>query len=116
MWIFTSKGFVSCVRHDAKPGIILVRARSEEHLKEFIGKAHADKYFTLANCDYNHRAELAEWEFNERLIQQTKAIQYPDFKGSIPSEAPAYRAACSAVWHVMNDYKLGFFDGPLYGE
>lgn len=116
MWIFTSKGFVSCVRHKSKPGIVLVRARTEEHLKEFVGKEHESKCFTIQIGDYLHRAELAEWEFNERLIQHTKAMQYPNFKGSIPAGDRAYYSACSAVWHIMHDYANGAFNGPSYDE
>lgn len=115
MWIFTSGGFVSCVRHRTKQ-CILVRARTEAHLKEFVGPQHESKCFKIEFGDYAHRAELTEHEFNQRLIQQTREIQYPNFKGSIAPEDADYYAACSAVWHIMHDYANGAFNGPSYDE
>lgn len=118
MWIFTSRGFVSCVQHKDDPSKILIRARSKEHVLAFIGYDKESRYFHLENCDYNHRAELTRDEFTERLIEHVNRISYPDFKGSIPKGA-AYRSyyhACHDVWKVMDDFKHGQYEpGELNG-
>ncbi|AFT79049.1 hypothetical protein AMBLS11_12380 [Alteromonas macleodii str. 'Black Sea 11'] len=112
MWIFTSKGMVSCVRHRDVPSAILVRARSKDHLLHFVGPELADRYFHLQNCDYQHRAVIQELAFKQRLIEHADEIQYPDFKGSIPkaTEYTAYHQACHNVWSVMNDFGNGLYE------
>lgn len=105
MWIFASKGFVSVVRHREKPGILLVRARKMDDLKEFVGAKHHDKCFSIQHGDYAHRAELSEEEFVERMTQQIREIRYPNFKNSISSAS--YHRACSSVWKTMFDYGRG---------
>lgn len=114
MWIFTSNGMVSCVRHREKTSTILIRGRAKQHVLEFIGESNKQAYFHLGFCDYNHRAELNEIEFRKRLLKAAENITYPDFKGSIPNEpeSHSYKRACSEVWHCMNDFKLGKYDTP----
>lgn len=120
MWIFTSTGMVSCVRHTRKANTILVRARARDHVLNFIGPDSVDQYFYLDNCDYNHRAEISVPVFIDRLMIAANNITYPDFKGSIPKtlQHAAYYKACHDVWHCMNDFKFGRYDPkpqvPLY--
>ncbi|QPG06549.1 hypothetical protein IT774_05090 [Salinimonas marina] len=120
MWIFTSKGMVSCVRHNKKPSTILVRARQKDHILEFIGVNNEHAYFFLDRCDYNHRAEIHEIEFKRLVLLQIDRIQYPDFKGSIPKDPSfnGYRLACGEVWQTMNDFKFGYYEpsARIYSE
>lgn len=112
MWIFTSKGMVSCVKHSKKAYTILVRARAKEHIEAFIEPLtkeghYLNGYFYLADCDYNHRIEISSADFSYLVHMHIEQINYPDFKGSIPKgiEFTTYSLACHDVWAVMNRFK-----------
>lgn len=103
MWVFTKSGFVSCVKHRDKPDTILVRARLREQLEAFIGPNNAANIYEDDRADYPIRVDLGLVEFKYLLLEQVDAIDYPNFKSSIPhtDEGRRYCSACHNVWFAM---------------
>ena len=88
MWIFTSGGFVSIVENYNQPGFPLVRARKEEHLREFLSAqgqldTTAHEISETPGRDYRWRASVSAQELEETSLLNVRAITYTKFKDSI---------------------------------
>jgi hypothetical protein len=103
MWIYTSKGMLSIVQHNAKPDHVLVRARTQDHITHFLAPNTDITYFWIADADYKFRALVTKSDLQKLVIHHLSDITYFDFKGSIPKSDPDYSSACLAGWHAMND-------------
>jgi hypothetical protein len=105
MWIYTSTGMVSIVQHNKKQNVLLVRARTEQHLNEFITTIPeiTPAPFYLVDADYKHRAEINKIEVQRLVIKQLERIDYFDFKGSIETTMHDYYSACYTAWSAMNE-------------
>ena len=114
MWIFTSGGFVSIVENYNQPGFLLVRARKEEHLREFLSAqgqldAAAHQISETPGRDYRWRASVSAQELEEIFLLNVRAITYTNFKNSIRNGE--YRHVASDVWTAAGSMQEG---GP-YG-
>jgi len=109
MWVFTSKGFISAVRHRNKPDDFMIRARRQEHLKAlFPGK----QVTQLNNADYKYRVTVSDGDFKEMMLGEINALTYDNFKKSIPDAE--YHDACSDVWQVMHRLQPGSYMPALF--
>ena len=52
MWIFTSRGFLSVVRHTEKSEVLIVRSRFRGHIERIFFKARVEEDATR---DYRYR-------------------------------------------------------------
>ena len=114
MWIFTSGGFVSIVENYNQPGFLLVRARKEEHLREFLSAqgqldTTAHEISETPGRDYRWRASVSAQKLEEISLLNVRAITYTNFKNSIRDGE--YRHVASDVWTVAGSLQEG---GP-YG-
>ena len=114
MWIFTSGGFVSIVENYNQPGFFLVRARKEEHLREFLSAqgqldTTAHEISETPGRDYRWRASVLVQKLKETSVLDLRAITYPNFKNSIHDGE--YRHVASDVWTAAGSLQKG---GP-YG-
>ena len=114
MWIFTSGGFVSIVENYNQPGFLLVRARKEEHLREFLSAqgqldTAAHEISETPGRDYRWRASVSAQKLEEISLLNVRAIMYTNFKNSIRDGE--YRHVASDVWTVAGSMQEG---GP-YG-
>ena len=114
MWVFTSGGFVSIVENYNQPGFLLVRARKEEHLREFLSAqgqldTAAHEISETPGRDYRWRASVSAQKLEEISLLNVRAITYTNFKNSIRDGE--YRHVASDVWTVAGSMQEG---GP-YG-
>ena len=114
MWIFTSGGFVSIVENYNQPGFLLVRARKEEHLREFLSAqgqldTAAHEISETPGRDYRWRASVSAQKLEEISLLNVRAITYTNFKNSIRDGE--YRYVASDVWTAAGSMQEG---GP-YG-
>lgn len=96
MWIFTTKGFISAVAWRGCDKTLCVRARVLEHLHALFP---GYEVLTLQDADYRHRIRVDRRVFELAMQREARAIEYTDFKGSIPDHA--YHDACVDVWTAM---------------
>ncbi len=114
MWVFTSGGFVSIVENYNQPGFLLVRARKEEHLREFLSAqgqldTAAHEISETPGRDYRWRASVSAQKLEEISLLNVRAIKYTNFKNSIRDGE--YRHVASDVWTAVGSLQEG---GP-YG-
>ncbi|HOJ59080.1 MAG TPA: hypothetical protein PK878_02230 [bacterium] len=98
MWIFTSNAFVSIVKDRNNPERRLVRARCAGDIEALFPDADV---FQDPGADYRFRAFLPASEVSQRLSEYVQAMEYTNFKHSIPREKEKYHEACTWVWSLM---------------
>lgn len=110
MWVFTSNGFISAVRHREQPDSLMIRARDQDHLKAlFPGEAISQ----TENADYRYRITISQGAFSQFMLSQIENLQYDNFKNSIADHQ--YHDACSRVWGVMHSTQEGSYYPVDYG-
>lgn len=102
MWIFTSKGMISIVRHREQPQTMMVRARQPEGLKALFP---AEKLIITPDADYRYRMEVPESDLINAIENELENMQYDNFKNSIVDHD--YHTACSKVWLTLCNYQHG---------
>ena len=100
MWIFTSQGMISIVRHRDDYNLMLVRARQPEVLKALF--PDYDLIIT-PEADYHYRKEVCQSDVLEAIDVYLEDMVYDNFKNSI-KDVP-YHNACGKVWSVMYQYQ-----------
>lgn len=122
MWIFLNDAFLSIVAHRARPGHLLVRARSGEDIGRVFPDAKVD---CTPSADYRYRTTLPARNVAHAIAQQLLTIDYDNFKNSVQEHHR--HGAYFQVWHAMNNWQRRndptaprtadlFDDGPLYWE
>jgi hypothetical protein len=102
MWLFTSKGFISAVKHRNKAGHFMVRARVAEHLRAIFPGEEVQE---IASSDYKYRITVDSVALKRVMLEQIDSIRYDNFKDSIPDHK--YHDACSRVWREMHKIQPG---------
>jgi hypothetical protein len=83
MWIFTQTGFVSVVRNESDDGLMHVRARDAESLKE-LATLSGEAVAKTPNGDYPYRIDIPEMVLVSWLTASVGAIDYlTNFKGRV---------------------------------
>lgn len=100
MWIFRNDSFLSVVAHTGKPGYLLVRSRVEGDIQRAVPGAEV---YEIEDADYRYRADVSKEDFREALSAAVDAIDYPNFKRSIPSGDVQRSGAYHRVWKVLVD-------------
>ena len=96
MWIFTTKGFLSIVRHTDKPNVLLVRSRFKGHIEKMFSNAHV---IEDATRDYRYRAELPVKEVSRVIGELVLKIEYENFKNSLNDKR--YLNCCHDVYYSV---------------
>ncbi|WP_051929214.1 hypothetical protein [Thermopetrobacter sp. TC1] len=100
MWVITTEGMISCVRHKDKPNIIIVRARKKDHLERAFPQ-HADAIFQLEDADYTWRLHVEEQVLKDMLVRYVEEkLDYPNFKNAVAERHPEERAYLDALHEV----------------
>lgn len=123
MWIFLSDAFVSIVEDHKCPSLVLVRARTEQHLTNFLTAEIEDEntHWTVQNArdncmyetpgrDYRWRVTLSKDVVSQLMAVHASNIDYSNFKDSIRSNR--YHDAAARVWHEVGKLQKG---GPYSG-
>jgi hypothetical protein len=95
MWIMLNSGPVSVVAHNEKPSVLLVRARTREHLESALGSGLSDRVFELKSADYRFRAEVERAE----CADLTDAIDYGNFKNSV--KELGLKQQYLSIWDIL---------------
>lgn len=107
MWIFTSEGMISIVRHRELPQQLMVRARQPEIL---ISLFPENELIITPDADYRYRKIIAQSDLIEVLNEEVEDMQYDNFKNSISNQD--YHDACSRVWGCMYQYQQDNENNP----
>ncbi len=99
MWIMLNSGPVSVVAHNEKPSVLLVRARTREHLESALGSGLSDRVFELKSADYRFRAEVERADWAARLADLTDAIDYGNFKNSV--KELGLKQQYLSIWDIL---------------
>jgi hypothetical protein len=102
MWIFLNDAFLSVVAHNDRPGHLHVRARVEGDLERTFPGVQVSE---TPDGDYRFRADIERAEVARVIADRLGAIDYPNFKGSIASEAHARHDAYMDVWSTMLEWQ-----------
>jgi hypothetical protein len=108
MWIFTGKGFFSIVEHNARPDDLLVRARAEEDINQFLdmlrGCPEDYQYEATPDADYGYRLVAPKREVAEIIGKLTADIDYTNFKASIHGDG-IRDVAYMQLWATMKGFQ-----------
>ena len=103
MWIFTQTGFISAVRHNARPGYLMVRARDARSLAGLCSSAGTDITRTPI-ADYPYRTVVSDEDLKVWLDGQLDDLDYVNFKSRCAATlGKRFAHALGEVWSVMHD-------------
>ncbi|OED40237.1 hypothetical protein ACH42_17130 [Endozoicomonas sp. (ex Bugula neritina AB1)] len=102
MWIFTSDGMISIVRHREETQTFMVRARQPEVLQALFPESEV---ITTPEADYRYRINVCQSDLIELITDELEDLQYDNFKNNITDHD--YHMACGRVWSVMYNYQQG---------
>ena len=104
MWIVSTLGFFSIVRHKTVPGAFLVRARAAGDLERGLAAAGLPLAVTTSpEADYRFRATLDAGQLTALMTALQDSITYPNFKNADAAD-PGQRPRLGAyheVWHTL---------------
>ncbi len=92
MWIITTQGFYSVVRHRTDDSKLLVRARTREDIEALKEQIPDIEVFTDATADYRWRAVVSEAQWVSALAELSTGIDYDNFKSAV-GERQGYERA-----------------------
>jgi hypothetical protein len=111
MWIFCKSGFLSIVEDQFAKGKLLVRARVEDDMSNFVslldeisGTGH--RIEETPERDYRFRTTANQEVVAQAIFEIVSSIDYGNFKNSVHGE-PDRDVAYMQVWSVMNGFQQG---------
>jgi hypothetical protein len=109
MWHIDKNGAFSIVKKHCEPDELLVRGRVHDDMKRLAGKLNIPESVIIETptADYRYRMTVKASAFAEYLAATAFAIDYRNFKTSLPFETQLDKKralAYSAVWSAL--YKL----------
>jgi len=100
MWVFLNDAFLSIVQDMDDPDRLLVRARHEQDVENVFGAVEVAE---TEDADYRFRTFLPRATVAEAMKKQTEAIDYTNFKNSVPDHKR--HDAYMGVWQVMRRFQ-----------
>lgn len=94
MWLCLSDSFLSIVHKGCGPDHLLVRARRPGDIERVFPGAVVKQ---STNTDYRYRAIVSRIEVADALIGQVMALDYDNFKNSVPDDR--LHDAYAAFWN-----------------
>ena len=99
MWLTTTQGFYSVVRHRQDPEKLIVRGRAREDLEALQAQIPGLRIFSDKNADYRWRAVVTEAEWVAAVAQLAGVIDYDNFKSAVAERQGHDRARVyGRVW------------------
>lgn len=99
MWIATQHGIVSIVKDLTSPGCLLVRGRTPESVRGFLGLPNSGPILYTPNNDYKFRLSMSKTVVANRVAAITNAIDYGNFKDSVAD--PDLHSLLIELWTVV---------------
>jgi hypothetical protein len=104
MWIMSTRGFISIVKHNKLPGVFQVRARVRADLEALCPGYEVQE---KPGSDYLYRADVPAVELVQLMADEVAAIDYTShvkdvaIKRSAPAEHGTRSAALYATWNAF---------------
>jgi len=112
MWLFTTFGFFSIVKHHTTPRTFVVRGRIESDLRA--ARAVCQESWPVAHTpdhDYAWRFDCSPADLGQLLTAAAMSVDYPNFKAAVLRAQGAERErAYHGVWATIADAFLNW--GP----
>ena len=86
MWVYTPDSFISVVKHNTKPRMVLVRARFPGDIEKVFPLARVQK---TPDADYLFRAEVSDRCLEHAMVRLARQVKYPNVKGAVDGRAKA---------------------------
>lgn len=103
MWFCFNDAFVSVVAHRKRPSILMVRARSYQHLRNLFG---SDVKITVTpDNDYRFRVFTTREKWAVLVSQRIENIDYSNFKDSVKEKK--LKSLYSEFWYLHMLYQEG---------
>jgi len=99
MWVLLNTGPVSVAAHRDDKEMLLVWARTRNHLEAAVGGDYRDKIVEMSDADYKFCVEIDRETWATRLGEITKAINYDNFKNSVDN--PELSVVYHDVWGIF---------------
>ena len=103
MWIYLNNSFLSIVANNNNADLLHVRGRREGDIEAVFPDAEP---IHTPNRDYAYRTDIPREEVAQALFDNANAIDYTNFKGSIPNQAWDRYDEYMQVWTVMREEQL----------
>ena len=101
MWVFTTKGFLSIVQHNAFLDCFQVKSRVIGPLEEMWPDHEIEE---IDWADYRFRITLPKSEVIPVLLDQISSVEYTSFKDECGVDED-YHYALTRVWSIMYNYQ-----------
>lgn len=101
MWIFSTKGFLSIVQHNALPDHFQVKSRTAVPLKHFWPDYEIE---AIDWADYRYRITIPKEEVTTVITEELESVDYTSFKNQC-SEDPYYYETLGRIWLEMYRYQ-----------
>ncbi len=101
MWLFTDKGFLSIVQHNAMPDCFQVKSRVIDPL-EILWPGHEIEVIDWA--DYRYRITIVKEEVVPVLVGVIESVGYTSFKDQCRDDA-GYYESLRRIWAEMYRYQ-----------
>lgn len=103
MWLFLNNAMVSVVAHRTMYGHYMVRARLKGDIQRAFPsiKRPGRRILSTPNADYLYRMVVTKAELQAAVHEAVEAIDYTNFKSSIPTGHHVRRTAYHDVWDAM---------------
>lgn len=107
MWVMNTDGFFSIVKdRQHGPGWLLVRARCIKDIERLMARLGAEwDVLELPEADYRYRIRMHRDAWSDYLQRAALAINYTNFKNSVPSRDHTRHAAYMACWSALRRWQ-----------
>lgn len=103
MWIFMNDSFVSIVEDKTNPANLMVRARRKGDIERAF-PGHRGRMLRQ-KTDYAYRATIPRHVVADQMAGAVRAINYTNFKDSVPLRDNDRHSAYLRVWTVMRGFQ-----------
>lgn len=98
MWVFSRHGF--CSVKESSDGDLMVRFRTRKHADHFSSACGQAPIHVTEDADYRFRIIVSRDVFAGAMADEVRAIDYPNFKASIPDDDVRYAGALHGIWFI----------------
>lgn len=98
MWILMNNSYFSIVKNNNRENSLIVKARIKGDIEKIFPKANVRENI---GTDYKYRAFLPKWVVSKAIKKSIEAIDYDNFKDSVPLEDDMRHDVYFDVWLTL---------------
>ena len=102
MWMFTTRGFLSIVQHNAMPDHFQVKSRVPGPLESLWPDHEVE---VIDGADYRYRITIEKLEVLPVLLKVIASVDYTSFKDACSHDSK-YHTALTRIWNIMYSYQM----------